>query len=514
MAELLDDVTHYDLVEGYVDRLSAAPGETVALHVRCATARFDIEVRRWGGDVVWRAEGLPGIDHPTPSNADADGCGWPVAATFDVGDWPSAAHLVTFTAHGAPRGRHLGHAWFAVRPTGAAAHPLLVVATNTWNAYNNWGGRSLYTGGHRVSFDRPFARGFLVRPPTERDDRKSRPVRPGEEPDVDGAVYQQYRAAHGYPGAMSSSGWWTYERRFVEWCQRERRSIDVATSNDLVTHPELLDGRRLVLCVGHDEYWTAAQRDAVEDHVARGGNLATLSGNTMFWQVRFDEQHRSMTAYKYDAHRADPVVGTPEEPTMTGMWCDPLVGRPEWRFLGAGSAFGLYSRFGRATPRASGGFTVFRDTHWLFEGTGLRYGDQLGDGLGAVGYETVGCQLGIDEFGLPVAVNPDAPHGTEVVAWAPASNLGRGDYPASVAASDDQCDLEFVAARVHGDTSPESLARVRHGNAVILTCRPFGDGGGEVVTIGSTDWVYALDDPAVARVTTNVLDRLGRARPA
>jgi hypothetical protein len=41
---------------------------------------------------------------------------------------------------------------------------------------------------------------------------------------------------------------------------------------------------------------------------------------------------------------------------------------------------------------------------------------------------------------------------------------------------------------------------------MMLTCRPFGSEGGEVVTVGSTDWVYGLSDPLVARVTRNILD--------
>ena len=73
---------------------------------------------------------------------------------------------------------------FAPAPTRSRA--LLVLATNTYNAYNSWGGKSLYTGGWRVSFARPFGRGMLMRPSTERDDRKARPVYRGEEPDVDG----------------------------------------------------------------------------------------------------------------------------------------------------------------------------------------------------------------------------------------------------------------------------------------------------------------------------------------
>jgi hypothetical protein len=148
----------------------------------------------------------------------------------------------------------------------------------------------------------------------------------------------------------------------------------------------------------------------------------------------------------------------------------------------------------------------------MFEGTGLRYGDMLGAQHGIVGYETMGVRMALDEYGLPFSVSPGAPP-SEIVAWAPASNLGDGDYPAGAVSftGDEQVDLDFVAQRLYGDTSDDSRNRVRHGNAVMLECRPF-DGGGTVVTIGSTDWVYGLHDPAVDRVTLNVVRRLGAPR--
>lgn len=217
-----------------------------------------------------------------------------------------------------------------------------------------------------------------------------------------------------------------------------------------------------------------------------------------------------MVCHKYKAHLNDPVIAAGNPHEMTGMWADPLVGRPETSILGAGSAWGLYSRFGQATPRGAGAFTVYRDSHWLFDGTGLRYGDLLGARDGVVGYETVGCRLTFDEYQLPIAAGGDGtPTDIEVVAFCPASSLMMGEYPASIAALDDQGDLEFVAERIHGRLDADSIARVRHGNAVMVVSRPFGDGGGEVVTIGSTDWVFGLAaDAAVARVTRNVIDRL------
>ena len=512
---MADDVTHYDAVEAYCTRLSYLSGENVGVHVWCSAAKYDIDVRRWGGDARWESKGLEGVAHDTAANADSHGCGWPVAVTIPVAaDWHTGMYLITLRAHDAPEDRAVGHAMFVVRAPVAARNgaALLVIATNTYNAYNNWGGRSLYTGGSRVSFDRPFGRGMLVRPHTDREDRKSPPVHFGEEPDVDGAGYQQFRKQHGYPGYMSSAGWFTYERRFVEWAERADIELHYAVSSDLAHDSAALEGYTLVVGAGHDEYWSAAQRNAVEAHVARGANYASFSGNTMFWQVRLEDDDRSMVCHKYSAHKVDSVMGTAAERSMSGMWGDPVVKRPEWTFLGAGSAFGLYSRFGLATPRGSGAFTVYRHDHWMFEGTGLRYGDQLGRDSGVVGYETVGCRLGLDDHQLPIATafpaGYEVPSSVEVVAFTPSSNLGEGDYPASIAALGDQCDLEFIADRIYGGINDDSLARARYGNAVMLTCKPFGESGGTVATIGSTDWVYGLNDPLVAQVTTNVIKRL------
>ena len=199
----------------------------------------------------------------------------------------------------------------------------------------------------------------------------------------------------------------------MEWAEGAGHRFDYAVSSDLDLDvngdPDALAGYDLVLSVGHDEYWSAGQRHAVEDHVRRGGNFASFSGNTMFWQVRLEDCPGgiAMVCHKYAAHLDDPVVAAGDPTGMTGMWADPLVGRPEWELLGAGSAFGLYHRFGKATPRGVGGFVVYRDDHWMLEGTGLGYGDVLGVADGVVGYETLGCPLTFDDLQLPFA--PGAP---------------------------------------------------------------------------------------------------------
>jgi len=526
-----DDLTFHDEIEAYCGRLSHAPGEVAQLHVSTKHSQVDVVVERWGAEreTVWSADGIAATFTPPPDDADSVGCRWPVTVEIPIDDgWRSGFHLVTITALNGTPGRNVALACLVVTADRAnRASALLVLATNTWNAYNPWGGRSLYTGGNQVSFRRPFARGMLCRPEVDRDDRKSRPTRWGEEPDVNGDRFQEYRTAHGYPAAIGSSGWFSHERRFVEWAEAAGYRFDTCISTDLHDDPSIADGYDLIIDVGHDEYWSARQRATIEAHVRRGGNLASMSGNTSFWQVRIEDGHEPggvpgdvrgdvrgdvMVCHKYSAHDTDPVVVGGEPEQMTGMWADPVVGLPEWSLLGAGSRWGLYSRFGQATPRGSGAFTVYRHDHWLLAGTDLRYGDLLGAAHGVVGYETVGRPIDFDDYQLPIARPIDGAEGSaEIVAFTPASNIGVGEYPASISALSDQGDIEFIASRMFGEVTDDTLARCRYGNSVMMVNRPYEPGGGEVVVIGTTDWVFGLaDDPVVSRVTANILDRYVR----
>jgi hypothetical protein len=506
-------------VEGYAGRLSYEPGDEVALHLGATAARLSgrvrpapsplpctVEVARAPtGPVVHRAELV--VD-PTeiPADAAAGGARWPVSLSFAVGeDWRPGWYEVRLRA-----GAALAHAGFCVRArTGRPTAPvLLVLSISTWNAYNDWGGANLYTGGTHVSFRRPFARGLLDRPEAARHRNAT------DGPDVEGATWAAHFRAADICSWSACAGWPTWEAPFVAWAEAAGDRFDYAVSTDLEERPEVLDGHRLYLSVGHDEYWSWAMRDAVEGFVAAGGNAAFLSGNTSFWQVRF-EGDGVMVGYKGTARRHDPVART-DPSRLTGMWSDPRVGRPETSLTGVSFTRGGYARIAGATPAGQRGYTVWRPRHWVFAGTDLRYGDLLGAGPGVVGYECDGCELTLVD-GLPAPTHADGcPDGFEVLATAPArlwsvdTATGENDYPAGLRAMRPRGELQDTARVLFGDDSPASVARIAHGRAVFGTF--VHPGGGTVVTTGCTDWAYGLagptPDPAVAQVTRNVLDRL------
>lgn len=484
----------------YATPLSVVAGETVALHCSSPIPRVDVEVARIGRErrVVWRATAVEIGEQAIPDDVVARGCRWPAAVHVDVGaDWRSGYYEVSLRAEEGGRAL-LGEAFFVVRPRRASAdRPLLVLGSNTWNAYNDFGGANLYTGATHVSFERPMAPGFLSKP--EGPGRRVAVVHP---PDFRMVTHIGYHRLHHLSQWCGSAGWPNYEEPFVRWAEGEGYELDFALNADLELHPEILAGARLVLSVGHDEYWSARMRDAVEAHVAGGGNVAFFSGNTCFWQVRLEDGGSTMVGYKR-AFASDPLYGTERQHLVTSMWSDPITGRPENSLTGVSFIRGGYARIGRRAPRGSGGYTVYRPEHWAFAGTELEYGDVLGGEAVVVGYECDGCELAFVD-GRPVPTGSDGtPPEFTILATSPAAPFDRRTSVRPVPAGE-LSELEFHALRVLGDTSPASLEKLSYGNAVMGTYSR----GGTVFTTGCTDWACGLDDPLVRRVTRNVLERL------
>lgn len=504
-------------VEGYLDRLSYLPGETIAFHCSARCKRFSIEIARIGAkrEVVWRNDDFPGSYFPTPEHAYAKGCDWPITFTFPIpADWRSGFYEVTFHSRETTGPAATSHAAFVLRAPVDQPHSaiLLVLATNTYNAYNKWGGHCLYTGATHVSFQRPWERGFITRPDTRYDGRVASIVPEG---DPEHKQLIRYLEAGRYPLWCASGGWHNWERRFVRWAESNDIELDYAINSDLHFHPEILNHYRLMVSMGHDEYWSGEMRDAVDHFVETGGNLAIFSGNTCFWQVRYEDEGKTMVCYKGQARDRDPVMGTEEQTRLTTFWSHPLLGRPENLTTGLSFTRGGYVRVGGGVPRSSGAYTIYRPGHWAFADTGLRYGDQLGLGTYIVGYETDGCALTMEQ-GLPIPTHEDnTPDDLVILATSPARLLSQtatySEIPKPIWADPDgPGDLEGIATGLFGDASPEHVAKIAHGNAVMGI---FTLGKGTVFNAGTTDWAYGLDrDRLVQQVTMNVLHHLSVRR--
>jgi len=434
-------------VLGYANKLSGVPGEEIAFHLSSSGASVRMVIERQGGtnETVFEKADIACAAHPIPDRASSDGCNWPAALTMTIPqDWKSGCYVATLILKTDDQETR-STMQFVVRSAepGKNTKILLQLSTNTYNAYTNWGGHSLYAyhdrdglQGHRVSFDRPL-----------------------------------------------TSQYGNWELPFVKWAETHGYVIDYAVNSDLEFHPEILKHYQLVLSVGHDEYWSAPMRDNLEKYIADGGNVAFFSGNTCCWQVRSEDHGRALTCWK-QWYNVDPLFRKGDHKLLSTTWSHHLVGRPENQLTGVGFLWGGYHRSHGQFMDGPASFIVHRPEHWLFEGTELKRDDRFGGNDTIVGYECDGCEMTWKD-GLPFPTNSD---GT------PKSFTILGSCPAQWAPDDCLWYDRFPADRV--------------GAAVLGIYTQ----GGTVVTTGSTDWAHGLrgNDPAVVRITRNILDRLSK----
>lgn len=498
-----------ETVHGYCWPQSIEQGVPFALHLSSAGGRpVTVEITRIGAErtVVW-SDTVDADEHATPRDADTNGCNWPAATTITASeDWASGFYEVALTIDVDGKTRR-SHAFVVVRPPADSSNTILLqLATNTWHAYNDFAGGNLYTGNTRASLQRPMARGYLFKPPGA-----GRRVTTTHPPDSDMNAHVGYVRMNHLSAWAGSAGWPDWEEPFLAWAERNGYGIDVVTNADLEEHPTIVDRYRLLLSVGHDEYWSGPMRDTVETFITRGGNVAFFSGNTALWQVRMEDQVDStssvMVGYK-GQFKNDPVYDTDRIGELTSIWSDHLIGRPENEMTGVSFTRGGYHRIGKRATNGAGGYTVYQPDHWMFDRTDIDYGDVLGAAATTVGYECDGCEYTVVD-GLPVPTGTDGtPHTFEILAMVPAAHFTR-TTAARPPKPHEPSEIEFLASRVFDDRSEAAVKRIAAGQAMLGSYT--SPGGGTVVTSGSTDWAHGLAgrDPQIEQITMNILDRLG-----
>ena len=127
------------------------------------------------------------------------------------------------------------------------------------------------------------------------------------------AKLQGHRVSFDRPPSSQFDNW---EQPFVAWAEPNGYPLDYAVNSDLEFRPELLQAYKLVLSVGHDEYWSTPMRDNLEAFIAKGGNVAFFSGNTCCWQVRSEDDGRALACWKQSFDK-DPVFQTDDQPNCS-----------------------------------------------------------------------------------------------------------------------------------------------------------------------------------------------------
>jgi Domain of unknown function (DUF4082)/Fibronectin type III domain/Bacterial Ig domain len=383
-----------ETIQGFATQISVNVGQTESFKIKTPSTKYHINILRlgyYGGNGARMIESnlKPSVSLPqtqpecmheavAPNGSTATGlidCGnWAVSASWKV---PAeavsglyVAELVREDVSGGQPIDHTSQIFFIVKNEESKAPIVLKTSDATWEAYNAWGGNSLYTctkfcpegepeaykAAFSVSYNRPFD-GTL-----ETDSGQSDPL------------YAEYQLM-----------------RFLE---KEGYNVTYLAQPDIQAHPELLKNHKVFISSAHDEYWSEGERNAVEAAREAKVNLAFFSGNEIYWKTRWgpsiDSSHtenRTLTTYK-ETH-FNKAVDPLEPKVATSSWADPRfkaggAGKPDNQI--SGQYFTVNS--GTADIKVPGTFAKLR--FWKNTAVSKLNSNEtltLSPGTGTLGYE-------------------------------------------------------------------------------------------------------------------------------
>lgn len=326
-------------LHGYPMNLSVQQGSSVAIAVSTTIAGVTGTVNRITGPgrgAAWGPVPVAQALRMLPDGYRSDGCGWPTSVTVPVGpDWSSGV----YSLHLAEPSGFGNDVVFVVRPAKPSAKIAVLLPTNTYNAYNTWGGHNQYSVGE-AGLQRTVT---FLRPST------TATVQP--------------------PGTISHTLY--HDLFLVNWLDSSGLGYDCYIDSDLDADGSWLGSYQALIVGSHPEYWTETMRQRVIDYVDGGGHLIYTGGNGFYEKISYVDGgtaslHRKVLAPPADNRNYFGTLNPPE---------------PESQIIGSTWNGASYMDF---YP-----YQVVHD-HQLLNGTGLSAGDVFGANAyngGASGWE-------------------------------------------------------------------------------------------------------------------------------
>lgn len=326
-------------IEGYANVTSAQRGEAVTLFVSTVAPSFTVEAYRmgWyqglGGRLVWTSPALPGTRQggsTLVSPGQMVEARWTPSLVIPLdAAWPPGDYLLKLV--GSTGQQRLVP--LTIRDDTNAAAYVVMNAVSSWQAYNKWGGCSLYActngKGDRsrvVSYDRP------------------------------------YDATTGGSGDFIGN-----ELPLVMRMEQSAFDVTYITSVDLHEHPELVTRHKALISLGHDEYWSKSMFDAVEHARDVGVNLVFLGANAVYRQIRFEPSGLGPDRHEVNYRTADDPVRKLDPSRVTVSFRQSPVNRPEAALIG--------EQYECNPVRAD--MIVADSGSWIWAGTGVIDGQHL-----------------------------------------------------------------------------------------------------------------------------------------
>jgi len=307
-----------EVITGYTNKVSYFPGEEVEVFLRskdyhdCGLGLYNID-----GELVFRSRVTLSSQPASPAEPWKNGFGYKSSGRIILPSWLKSGIY------------YIEKKITIVVKSMASTDVMVVYPSNTVNAYNSVGGKSLYgfnstgsIGSTIVSFLRP----------------------------------------------MDS----TIEKEECIECLKWFPSLNhvkIKYMADIDLDDYSLFQSKIIVIVGHSEYWTRKARTNFDRFVDEGGHAIILSGNMMWWQVRYSNNNSALICYRNS--ELDPEI---DESMKTVLWRDPILQYPILPSIGEDFEGGGY---GLRSDNGWNGYKIFNPGSPLLEGLTFKKGDIL-----------------------------------------------------------------------------------------------------------------------------------------
>lgn len=283
---------------------------------------------------------------------------------------------------------------WVVAPQQPGARIAVLASTNTWNAYNNFGGRSNYINAEGLPPTPTInARQDLIRYTNTTSynawgfpDEAYQPLsferpEPGNFVALDEQVTDPIRGRQ--QCHLAPAEW-----RLLGWLEREEFAYDLYAESQLHFGQLDLDAYQVLILSTHPEYWSRAMYEQVKRWVVeRGGRLLYLGGNGLNCEIEFLDEATMRCFSQLVSSDGGVAMRDPDNPELV------YESRMHRRVESEANLLGVvYSDPGVMTAAP---YAVRQADHWVFAGTGLQNGDRFGAASlheripgGASGHET------------------------------------------------------------------------------------------------------------------------------
>lgn len=339
------NIGNYDInsLSAFVGAVSVDAGNPINIHVKSTGSAMSASLYRMGyyqdhGARLYATySGIATPAQPACTRVSSTGlvsCPWSPTLTINTDPaWISGIYLLRIDSNNGYR----FFVYFTVRNDSYHSDILVMEPTKTNEAYNRYGGESLYYSGnnegrqraYKVSFDRP------------------------------------------YLGGAGTGGLFVHDIEMVRWLEASGYDVSYISDVDRASNPGILLNHPVFLDEGHDEYWSWEERNNVESALGQGVNMIFASANESYWRVRLEASslgpNRIITCYKDAA--LDP------SPDKTITFRD--LGRPENSLIGTG-----YQSYYDDTLYNYPWVAYAPSSSWYFDCTGLQPGDAINNVVG------------------------------------------------------------------------------------------------------------------------------------